>query len=388
MDNNPQSPRPRTIVLVIGMNTRRVGGVEVHTRELVSRLALQGWQAVLCFHQPPAPEVRKYLSLPNVTWEEMPDAWRNSLRASRDLLRIVRRHQPRLLHLQFTPFLSPLPWIARLNGVKGIVITDHTSRPEGYIAARQPAWKRALARLVNLPVSLSVEVSEYTRGIIATLGTFPEARMRRVYNGVDLGGRDRADHAAGAAFRARHGIPPERILVTQVSQINPEKGIPDVLEAARMALAQFANLHFAFVGDGQYLEEYKLRSADTGIQDHVTWTGLVTDPMAEGVFAATDISSQASRWEEAFGLSIAEAMSFEKPVVATRVGGIPEVVEDGKTGFLVPRRDAAALAEKFVLLARDQQLRRRMGLAGRARAESLFDVRTNVGILLDLYGEF
>jgi hypothetical protein len=71
-------PRPPTILLVIGMHARRVGGIEVHTRELVTRLASRGWQAVLCFNQAPAPEVREYLSLPNVTWEELPDAWRTS----------------------------------------------------------------------------------------------------------------------------------------------------------------------------------------------------------------------------------------------------------------------------------------------------------------------
>jgi len=110
--------------------------------------------------------------------------------------------------------------------------------------------------------------------------------------------------------------------------------------------------------------------------------------MAEGVFSATDISCQASRWEEAFGLVLAEAMAFGKPIVATRVGGIPEVVDDGVTGFLVARGDTAALAEKFVMLARDPDLRQRLGRAGRRRAEGEFNLGRNVDLMIDLYRNF
>jgi glycosyltransferase involved in cell wall biosynthesis len=194
--------------------------------------------------------------------------------------------------------------------------------------------------------------------------------------------------AAGAKFRSEHHIPADRILVTQVSWIIPEKGVRDVLEAARLALPGEPSLHFAFVGDGKYREEYARLAVEYGIADHVTWTGLVKDPMAEGVFAAADISCQASRWEEAFGLVLAEAMAFGKPIVATRVGGIPEVVEDGVSGFLVARGDTAALAEKFAMLARDPDLRQRLGHAGRRRAEAEFDLRRNVDLMIDLYRGF
>jgi glycosyltransferase involved in cell wall biosynthesis len=74
-----------------------------------------------------------------------------------------------------------------------------------------------------------------------------------------------------------------------------------------------------------------------GLAAHITWTGLVQDPFAEGVYDVADIVCQLSEWEELFGWMIAEAMAYKKPIVATRVGGIPELVEDGVTGFLVER---------------------------------------------------
>ena len=379
---------PPVAVFIFGINARRVGGLEIHTHEVVSRLAERGWHAVLCFDQQPSPEVRRYFSsLSNVTWEELPHAWANSWRTGLGLARILRRYRPRLLHLQFTPFLSLNSWIARLNGVRKIYFTDHGSHPEGYQAQPQPSWKRAAGKFLNAPVASVIAVSDYNRKILATLGTYPSSRLRRIYNGADLTRRTEAAEAAGATFRRQFNIPAERILVTQVSWIIPEKGILDVLEAARIALAQEPALHFAFVGDGKYRDEFTQRAVDMGIADHVTWTGLVKDPMAEGVFSATDISCQASRWEEAFGYVIAEGMAFGNPVVATRVGGIPELIDDGKTGFLVNRGDPAALAQKFILLARDRELRERLGSAARKHAEAEFDVRKNVHTLFELYGD-
>ncbi len=383
-------PRDRAAaVFIFGMNARRIGGIEVHTRELVARLAAQDCRVVLCYIQPPSPAVRQYLSFPNVVWEELPGAGNRSWRATWDLFLILRRHRPRLMHVQFTPWPSPAAWVARLSGVRKIFFTDHDSHPEGFQPARgRRCWIRLCGQglCISSPFPITVAVSDFNRQIIATNGTFPLSRVRRLHNGVDL--ERTHDVAAGIAFRARHAIPPERILITQVSQIIPEKGIGDVLDAAKVALVRHPGLHFAFVGDGKYLAHFTAQAIELGIAAHVTWTGLSMDPVAEGVFMATDISCLASRWQEAFGLVIAEAMSCGNPVVATRVGAIPEVVEDGQTGFLVPHRDPAALAEKFVMLARDSELRATLGRAGRERAATHFDVRTNVSRLLEMYGDF
>jgi glycosyltransferase involved in cell wall biosynthesis len=108
--------------------------------------------------------------------------------------------------------------------------------------------------------------------------------------------------------------------------------------------------------------------------------------MAEGVYAAAEIVCQMSRWEEVFGFVIAEAMASGKPVVATRVGGIPELIDDGQTGFLVDRGDHQAMADKILALLADANLRRSMGCAGRLKAEIRFDLKKNVAELLRSYG--
>jgi glycosyltransferase involved in cell wall biosynthesis len=324
------------------------------------------------------------LSAPHVSLETWPDASRNSREAVSGMIRLLRRHRPRIVHLQFTPFLGALPWLARLSGVEKVYFTDQGSRPEGYEAGAKPAWKRIAARIINVPLTGVIGVSDYNCRNMAAEGLIPASRIHRVYNSIEIA-RVRED-GRGAEFRRRHAIPLDRILVTQTSWLIPEKGIADMLAAARLALDEEPALHFAFIGEGAFGEQYAALARDMGLGDRVAWTGLVRDPIGEGAFAAADIVCQMSRWEEAFGMVIAEAMAFSKPVVATRVGGIPEVVRDGETGFLVPRGDSAAAARHIIQLARDPELRNRMGGAGRRLAEAEFDVRKNTAAVLRLYG--
>jgi len=124
----------------------------------------------------------------------------------------------------------------------------------------------------------------------------------------------------------------------------------------------------------------------TSLQDHITWTGILPDPLKLGVFAAADVVCQVSRWEEGFGYVIAEAMASGKSLVGTRVGAIPELVRDGISGYLVERRDPPALAARILDLLRDSDLRRRMGQAGREFALRNFNADTNIAEFLKLYG--
>jgi glycosyltransferase involved in cell wall biosynthesis len=127
------------------------------------------------------------------------------------------------------------------------------------------------------------------------------------------------------------------------------------------------------------------KAQELGIANHVTWTGMVKDPFAEGVFDAADVVCQLSNWEEVFGWMIAEAMAYQKPVVATRVGGIPELVRDSVSGFLVERGDIHDTAEKIIQLLESPELRRRMGKAGSQIAKEKFELRRNVSKLIELY---
>jgi len=373
-----------TVVSVFGIEPCRIGGAESYARSLSVQLGERGWLSVLCFLKEPPESVRSYLQLPNVRIEVIEDSWRTRWRAVTGMRRILRKYRPQILHLHFTGFIGPYPWLAKLCSVKQVFFTDHSSHPEGYVIRRAPFWKRRLARLVNLPMTRVITVSEYGYRCVAGRDLVPAERIEMVYNSADLSRASNSRESA-AEFRGKHSIPEDRTLVTQVSWIIPEKGIADLLAAARLVIAQNPNVHFAFVGEGAYRERYIREAAELGLEGHVTWTGHVDDPMAEGVYAAADVVCQASRWEEVFGYVIAEAMSCSKPLVATRVGGIPELVEDSKTGFLVDRGDVRAIADRILDLAADRELRERMGRAGRQAVGEKFDLERNVARVLESY---
>ena len=186
--------------------------------------------------------------------------------------------------------------------------------------------------------------------------------------------------------RARFSIPNERKVVLQVSWIIPEKGILDLLAAARVVTSRNDKAHFVIVGDGPFREEYTRKAIELGLREHVTWTGLLEDPFSAGAYDVAEVVCQVSRWEEVFGWVIAEAMAYRRPVIATRVGGIPELVTDEESGCLIERGDVDGLATKLLTLLDDPMRRRSMGIAGRKKVDAKFDLRKNVSHLLEAYG--
>jgi len=171
------------------------------------------------------------------------------------------------------------------------------------------------------------------------------------------------------ALRADWGVEDHEILVGSVARLVPQKSLDTVLRAFR-ALNDLSNLSYRLVvvGRGPLETELKDLAQTLGIQDRVIWAGFRED-MAR-VMAALDIFCLSSVYE-GFGLVLLEAMAAGKPIVATRVSAIPEIVDDGRTGILVPPKDEAALAAALLQLQLAQE-RRLMGEAGRSRALSDF----------------
>jgi glycosyltransferase involved in cell wall biosynthesis len=374
-----------TIVSLFGVQPLRIGGIEFFTKELARQLAPHGWQSVAVFSSAPPPRVSEFLTAPNLVLEVVPELEYSPFKAVPGVAAVLRRYRPRIAHLHFVNFLSPLPWVARLLGVRQVFFTAHGSNPTGYVPRRAALWKRCAARLINLPMSRVVCVSEYVRRSFLAVDLLPGERFVCVYDAIAVPALDDQERQR-ESFRRRLGVSGDCDLVVQASWIIPEKGVPDLLAAAQLVLARRPHTRFAFVGSGDYLESYRREADRLGVAQAVTFTGLVENPMSEGVYAAADVCCLASRWEEAFGWVLAEAMGFEKPVVATRVGGIPEVVEDGRTGFLVPGGDAPALADRILRLLEDAPLRRRLGQAGRKAVEERFGLERNVHALLGHYG--
>jgi glycosyltransferase involved in cell wall biosynthesis len=379
------APTAPSIVSVFDVQPRFIGGTETYARELSRQLGRLGWRSVLCFVTPPTEEVRRFLDLPNVSIEVLhQDVTRFNVQAMAQVGRILRHYRPRIAHFHYVDLLSLYPWVARLASGADVFFTDHGSRPGGHRSERVSLPRRCLARAINWPVSKVICVSDYGYRSLVDRGLFPEGRCQRIYNGVDLS-RVVENRERAAAFRRRFSIPDGRTVITQVSWIIPEKGILDLLQAAQRVVAKRAACHFVVVGEGPFRDEYMAKGRELGLHGHLTWTGLIEDPFTAGVYDATDILCQASRWGEVFGWVMAEAMAYGRPVVGTRVGGIPEVVSEQESGVLVDRGDAVALAENVLALIDDPDRRAAMGKAAREKVHTLFDLQKNVNQLLESY---
>jgi glycosyltransferase involved in cell wall biosynthesis len=377
-------PYMPTLVSVFEVEPLRIGGTETFARELSCQLAERGWKSVLCFQSEPPEEVKRFLDLPNVSLKVYAGPTASTYEAGKGIARIIRDYRPEIVHLHYFGFINFYSWIARFQSVKQVFFTDHHSRPSGYIAARAPLWKRTIGRVVNEPVTRVICVSNYGHKCMSSFGLLPRDRFQMIYNGVDLS-RVKCDRQRAIDFRRRYSIPLDRSIVTQVSWIIPEKGIMDFLETARLVTRQNRKVQCVVVGEGEYRQEYMRRTVEMGIDDRVTWTGNVGDPFGEGVFEAADVVCQFSRWEEVFGWMIAEGMAHGKPVVATRVGGIPELVQDQESGYLVDRGDTETMSNKVLTLLNDALLREQMGRKGKNIARQKFNLRDNVAKLIASY---
>ncbi len=185
------------------------------------------------------------------------------------------------------------------------------------------------------------------------------------------------------------------MLVATVGRLDPWKGHEVFLEAAAVVLERHPTCVFAVIGDvlfdsvrrrfGDRRQQMERRAKELGVADRVRFLGQRTD--VPRLLGAVDVLVHPSREPEPFGRSVAEAMAASVPVVASRIGGIPEIVTDGENGLLVPAGDAAALAEVISKLLGDDSLRARLAAAGRAVARDRFSIEAHVEAVQRVYEE-
>ncbi|MGH7508763.1 MAG: glycosyltransferase [Gemmatimonadales bacterium] len=208
----------------------------------------------------------------------------------------------------------------------------------------------------------------------------PAERIRLVFNGTDL--RRFSPGENGGRPDSRFG--PHMIFACR--QLFPRKGIRFLLEAAAQLKPRFPDLKVVVAGDGFERPELVHLATRLGIAADVTFLGWVPNAELPPYYRAAALSVIPSL-EEGFGIPAAEAMGCEVAVVASDAGGLPEVVEDGVTGLVVPRGNSSALAGAIGSLLADPQRRRAMGQAGRARALRLFDWDRSAEQFEQLYRE-
>ena len=208
------------------------------------------------------------------------------------------------------------------------------------------------------------------------------APVRLIYNGVDL---ERYDHQEPCCtLRDEYGMEPGSQIVGVVARLEPEKGHQTLIEAWPHVLREVPDAYLLIVGEGSRRDFLEQLAASKRVAHRVVFAGRRDDIPA--VTAALDVAVLPS-WREAQGLSILEAMALSRPVVASDVGGIPEMIENGVTGLLVPHDDPPALAAAIVRLLKDHAFADTIARAAHDLVHDRFCIELMVKAIEQIYDE-
>lgn len=289
-------------------------------------------------------------------------------------------------HTSKAGFLGRLA--ARIAGARRVIYSPHGDIFSGYFPGYQTEIYRLAERAAAAWCDTIVTLSDAGAREYLSRAIGDRRQFVTIPNGVDAGALASAADRRGV--RREFGIERDAFVIACVGRLVRVKGIDVLVAAAPRIAAQDGgpDVRFLVVGDGPERTALASAAARLGVGDRFSFTGFRAD--VGRLLSAADLLAMPSR-NEGLGMSILEAMALSLPVVASHVGGIPEVVTDGATGILVTPEDPDALAHACVDLVRDPERARKMGIAGRRLVSERFSVERFVEktarLYLDLMGE-
>jgi glycosyltransferase involved in cell wall biosynthesis len=316
-------------------------------------------------------------------WHCLPQSLRLAVGLVREtiaLARQIRAAHVDVFHSNYTGF-EIAPIAARLAGIKNVIGIYHNLPSEGFITHRwvQLFFENLSGWCLTTPVAVSKATAKEWEARCRTL----RGRFRVIYTGVDIAAIQQA--ATPPVTRAALGIAEDAPILLVAARLHPMKGINYLLDAMPAILEKHPQTILLLAGDGNERERLQTQADALGVTGHVRFLGWRDD--VPRLLTLADTVVQPSVNLETFGYTLVEAMALGKPCVATAVGGMPEVVEDGVTGLIVPKRDVAALTRAIVELLDDPARARQFGQNGRKRVQDLFRLETMIQQTQALYQE-
>jgi glycosyltransferase involved in cell wall biosynthesis len=264
-----------------------------------------------------------------------------------------------------------------------LVHTFHGHVLRGYFDPVRTEIFRETEKFLARHTTRLVAVGPEVRDDLVSLGVAPPESFSVIRLGIDLEHR-LADAGDGSELRRLFGIPADRFVVGWIGRMTGIKRVPDVLATFRLLLDQGVDAQLVLVGDGPERGQLEQRALELGITRRTLFAGYQREIAPYfGLFDAFLLPSG----NEGTPVVAMESLATETPVVATRVGGVPDVVRDGVDGFLAEAGDVASLAGRLAELARDPELRSRFGAAGREHVVPRYRVSRLVDDVDALYRE-
>ena len=307
------------------------------------------------------------------------------LRAILRLAQLIRRERPQILHTH-TAKAGAVGRIAALAAGHArppiIVHTFHGHVLRGYFDPVRAYGFRLLERWLATKTTTLIAVSPQVRDDLVRLGVAPREKFTVIRLGIELDERISAPDGARAETRRLLGVPQDAFVVGWIGRMTGVKNTDQVLAALKLLRDRDVDAYLCMVGDGPDRERLERRAHDLGVIKRCLFLGYQEE--VARFYAAFDGMILTSV-NEGTPVSAIESLAAGRPVVATRVGGVPDVVDDGEDGFLVDPGSTEQLADRLEELARNPELREQMGGRGRARVPSRYAVTRLVEDMDRLY---
>ena len=376
------------IKVVIAIPVLLLGGTETQTLALVKILLLARYQITVCCYYEYDPAIVSQIEKTGARIVLMrlqrSDGMWYLVKKLRILLKEIR---PDIVHVQYiAPGLVPII-AARLAEIRKIFATVHQP-------GRTYGLKEKL--LINIALTLctaffcnskAVEKSWFGDCELFTPDTTSLKRKHfTIYNSVDIDSIEKiAKNADREKIKESLDVGNKKVIGV-VGRLRSEKGQALLLNAMVDVIKVFPDSMLLVVGDGPDRMSLELRAKSLGLASNILWFGQKSSEEVYRLYSIMDIVAVPSVFE-GFGLVAAEAMAAGLPVVATKIDGLTEVVEDNKTGYLVPEGDSEALASALLKLLSNRTWAREMGLKGQARVRELFSMEKFSKAILGAYRE-
>ena len=357
--------------------TLNMGGAEVLAARLARKLSHKHRFVFICLDEQGA--IGEQLSREGFPVHVVGRRPGVDLRCAQRLGQVIRRAGVDLIHChQYAPFFYGS--LSRLGFDRTpVIFTEHGRNQPDYPKRRRILANRFLLRRSDRVVGVGRAVCQ---ALVQNEG-IPEERVELVYNGIDLNGFCPSE-LERVAVRTELRLAAKDFVMILVARLHWLKDHATALKALAHAVKDNSNMKLVLVGDGPEAEKISALVSQLGLQPFVRSLGWRSD--VGRLCGAADLVLLTSI-SEGIPLTLIEGMNVSLPVLATDVGGVGEVVEDGRTGFLVPAGDDHALAEKMLLLAENEPLRRQMGERGRQRASTMFSESRMLDEYSTIYNE-
>lgn len=347
------------ILSLCNMKPDKFGGFERYLIGFSKFLAKKGHEHHIWFCCEPISSVKDALLKSGAKYRVIDDqglGFKNSVAYALD---INKAHYD-ILHIHFYPYNSFLSFLLSFTKIKQF-FTYHISGAPAETHHLKKILKRIRTQIIGVGVNKVFCVSEYNRNKFINDFQVSYSKTQLIYNGVEL-----EDNRPKIDKHADH-LP---VIIT-VGYLIEEKGVQYLIQA--MALLKKIKCNVMIVGGGPYKSTLEKYTVEYGVKDKISFLGVRND--VPDLLQQADIAVIPSIWQEACAYTVIESAAAGLPIVATRVGGNPELVHEGYNGFIVEAHNANELADKLKLLLDDRQLREKMAQNSRQLAEVAFDIQ-------------